>query len=418
VFRHNYVGCSSFYYGKNPVNEFVSKDGNNWIEKTDYPVLTTGPAGSWDELDVETPGVIYIPSNPDSMKYMLYYSGSQHDTTVLDTLNSGLYPIEIYQIGLGYSSDGINFIKYNDPTNDINPLYQNSDPVIRIPSNSGGMPDTINYLFSSVAEPSLIYDSISSIFKIWHIGLGCSNSICSGISDFRYRILYSESIDGINWSSPILALDIGNSGDFDSELIYAPYVIKMGNEYLMFYGGNTYSSGTFPFFSQKIGLAISVDGINFTKIPNNPIITNGPNGLWDHLGTNYPSAIIYKDTLRVYYSGMQDSTFNFKPNIGYFYLDSSLTGGYLSNDFISNKITLFPNPSTNTVFLKAYSSLFDRIKIFNQTGELQIEKVFMPTNFYQINTSTLKNGFYIVSIYHEDENIRDIKMIITEHNKK
>jgi hypothetical protein len=412
------------YYGTNnygvqtQIGTAISKDGNNWIEKTDYPVLTTGPAGSWDELDVETPGVIYIPSNPDSMKYMLYYSGSQHDTTVLDTLNSGLYPIEIYQIGLAYSNDGINFIKYNDPTNDINPLYQNSDPVIRIPSNSGGMPDTINYLFSSVAEPSLIYDSISSLFKIWHIGLGCSNPICSGISDFRYRILYSESIDGINWSSPILALDIGNSGDFDSELIYAPYVIKMGNEYWMFYGGNTYSSGTFPFFSQKIGLAVSVDGINFTKIPNNPIITNGPNGSWDHLGTNYPSAIIYKDTLRVYYSGMQDSTFNFKPNIGYFYLDSSLTGGYLSNDFIFNKITLFPNPSTNTVFLKAYSSLFDRIKIFNQTGELQIEKVFMPTNFYQVNTSTLKNGFYIVSIYHEDENIRDIKMIITEHNKK
>ena len=33
-----------------------------------------------------------------------------------------------------------------------------------------------------------------------------------------------------------------------------------------------------------------------------------------------------------------------------------------------------------------------------------------------ISLSTLKNGFYIVSIYHEDENIRDIKMIITEHN--
>ncbi|MEE2954257.1 MAG: hypothetical protein VX347_03700 [Bacteroidota bacterium] len=326
------------YYGTNnygvqtQIGTAISKDGNNWIEKTDYPVLPTGLAGSWDELDVETPDVIYIPSNPDSMKYMLYYSGSQHDTIVLDTLNSGLYPIEIYQIGLAYSNDGVNFTKYNDPINDINPLYQNSDPVIRIPYTSGGIPDTINYFFSSVAEPSLIYDSISNTLKIWYIGVGCSNPNCNGVSDFRYRVLYSESIDGINWSSPILALDVGNSGDFDSKLIYAPYVIKMGVTYWLFYGGNTYSSGIFSLFSQKIGLAVSIDGINFTKISNNPIITNGSIGTWDQLGCNFPSAIIYKDTMRVYYSGMQDSLFNFNPNIGYFYLDSTFTSVYLNNN--------------------------------------------------------------------------------------
>ena len=408
------------YYGTNnygvqtQIGTAVSLDGNNWIENRDSPVLSTGPAGSWDELDVETPGVLYIPSNPDSTKYMLYYSGSQHDSTVLDTSNTGLYPIEIYQIGLAYSRDGINFIKYNDPTNDTNLLYQNSDPVIRIPYTTGGIPDTINYLFSSVAEPSLMYDTSTSTFKIWYIGLGCSNPSCTGILDFRYRILYSESIDGINWSTPILALDIGNSGDFDSALVYAPHVIKMGAEYWMFYGGNTYSSGTFAFFSQKIGLAISTDGINFTKIPDNPIVTNGSNGSWDHLGVNYPSAILYKDTLRVYYSGMQDSIFNFNPNIGYFYLDSSLSIGYRNNDLNSDKITLFPNPSRNTFFVKANSSTFDRIRISDQAGKLHIEKVFVPTNFYQVNTATLKNGLYIVSIYNEDENIRDLKMIITE----
>ena len=326
------------YYGTNnygvqtQIGTAISKDGNNWIEKTDSPVLMTGPVGSWDELDVETPGVIYIPSNPDSMRYMLYYSGSQHDSIILGSSNSGLYPIEIYQIGLAYSNDGINFIKYNDPINDINPLYQNSDPVIRIPYTLGGMPDTINYLFSSVAEPSIMYDSISNTFKIWYIGLGCSNPNCIGISDFRYRILYSESLDGINWSPPVLSLDIGSIGDFDSKLIYAPHVIKIGDDYWMFYGGNTFISGTFSLFSQEIGLAISTNGINFTKISNNPIITNGSNGTWDYLGTNYPSSIIYKDTLRIYYSGMQDSLFNFTPNIGYAYLDSTFTSVYLNNN--------------------------------------------------------------------------------------
>ena len=100
----------------------------------------------------------------------------------------------------------------------------------------------------------------------------------------------------------------------------------------MFYGGNTFISGTFSLFSREIGLAISTNGINFTKISNNPIITNGSNGTWDYLGTNFPSSIIYKDTLRIYYSGMQDSLFNFTPNIGYAYLDSTFTSVYLNNN--------------------------------------------------------------------------------------
>ena len=80
--------------------------------------------------------------------------------------------------------------------------------------------------------------------------------------------------------------------------------------------------------------------------------------------------IIYKDTLRVYYSGMQDSLFNFNPNIGYFYLDSNLTNNLLSENFNCNEIILFPNPTTNTIFIKSYSSLFDDIRIFNQTSNL------------------------------------------------
>ena len=192
----------------------------------------------------------------------------------------------------------------------------------------------------------------------------------------------------------------------------------MGAEYWMFYGGNTFSSGTFPFFSQKIGLATSIDGINFTKFSNNPIITNGSNGTWDNLGTNYPSAIIYKDTLRVYYSGMQDSLFNFNPNIGYFYLDSSLTSAYGSKHASFDKTILYPNPSSNTAFIKTNSLLFDHIKIFDQVGKLQIDKTLEPSNLYQINTSTLKNGLYIVGIYYEGENIRDMKMIIARPNKK
>ena len=49
---------------------------------------------------------------------------------------------------------------------------------------------------------------------------------------------------------------------------------------------------------------------------------------------------------------------------------------------------------------------------------LLIEKSFMPTNLYQVNTSTLKNGIYIVNAFYKGENIRTLKMIITENDKR
>ena len=248
-----YYGTNNFGV-KTQIGTAVSIDGNNWIEKRDCPVVSVGPVGSWDEHDVETPGIIYVPSNPDSMQYMLYYSGSTADSILLDSINPIIFNKEIYQLGLAYSSDGIHFTKYNNPDNNSNLLYANSDPVIKIPYSSGAWPDTINYFFASVAEPSTMYDTSENKFKMWYIGLGCSNPTCSGESDYRFRVLYSESLDGVCWSPAVMVLDNGSLFDFDSELIYAPHVIKMGEEYWMFYGGNNYSSGTFFLFSQKIGL--------------------------------------------------------------------------------------------------------------------------------------------------------------------
>jgi hypothetical protein len=99
-------------------------------------------------------------------------------------------------------------------------------------------------------------------------------------------------------------------------------------------------------------------------------------------------------------------------------LDSNLTSTYLSKPTNNDQIILFPNPSSKTVFIKTHSLLFDQIKIFDQAGKLQIDKTFKSFNLHQVNTSTLKNGFYIVGLYHDGEHIKSMKMIITESNKK
>jgi len=341
------------YYGTNnfgvdtQIGTAISTDGNNWIEKRDSAIVKLGGIGTWDEETVETPGVIYVPTNPDSMKYMLYYTGGTYDTSFLDTTNIGLFPTVILQMGMAYSKDGINFTKYNNPNNNSNPLYAESDPVLRIPYTTGALPDTIDYSFSSIGEPSPMYDSIAGKFKMWYIGFGCGNPTCTGTGALRHRILYTESNDGINWSPSTLVLDIGTTGEFDAAQVYAPHVIKMGNQYWMIYSGHKISSSSnFCLFSMDIGLATSNDGINFNKSTSNPIIPKGTTGSWNNLGSNYPGSIIYKDTLRVYYSGMQDSTVNFIPQIGYSYLDSNLAvsvNNFKNNNYCSILIDILKN---------------------------------------------------------------------------
>ncbi len=255
-----------------------------------------------------------------------------------------------------------------------------------------------------------MYDTTDNKFKMWYIGLGCSNSTCSGTSDYRFRVLYSESFDGINWSSPVVSLNNGLPSDFDSELVYAPHVIKIGTEYWMFYGGNNYSSGTFFLFSQDIGLAKSNDGINFTKFSGNPVILNGVNGSWNNLGSNYPSSIIYHDTLRIYYSGMQDSILNFTPNIGYSYLDSILTS--IKDNQVNAKLDLFPNPTNDIFTIRAKNKLITRVEVYNYTGKLEMVQTSFPSMNIKIDSSILPKGNYIALIYNENQLIQSKKLII------
>ncbi|OGE79154.1 MAG: hypothetical protein A2751_05960 [Candidatus Doudnabacteria bacterium RIFCSPHIGHO2_01_FULL_46_14] len=101
------------------------------------------------------------------------------------------------------------------------------------------------------------------IYKMWYHGDAAGNI---------RRIGYATSSDGIVWnkyvSNPVL--DLGSSGAWDDGTIAEPRIIKVGSEYWLFYAGKrTPSSG-----SWSLGLATSADGINFTKHPANPILTN------------------------------------------------------------------------------------------------------------------------------------------------
>ncbi|VAW29111.1 hypothetical protein MNBD_BACTEROID06-98, partial [hydrothermal vent metagenome] len=387
----------------------VSFDGNEWVEKKDAPVLQLGSPGAWDDTEVETPYVIYVPSNPDSMKYMMWYSGATTENNLFDTDCFG-FPA-IYQIGLAFSSDGLNWTKYNNTTNDSLPLFSESDPVLSIPSYNGCTPDFVNSqpeVTIAVAEPCVLYEE--GIYKMYCIGLGSTDTSWPPIGEVRIRILYTESNDGINWDPLQVILDIGDSTDFDSVLVMSPDVIKIDQSYWMFYPGNTTEeiwAGT------EIGLATSTDGINFIKDPNNPLLKRTP-GASNAYALNGPSAILFNDTLRVYYSAAQDSFPLLLPTIGYSFLDSPLST--LIPESFDNSVStrIYPNPfsySTTIEFENIQNEIHTLI-LFDAMGQLVRITENISTGLIKFRRMNLASGLYFFQLWTDRQVIATGKLLI------
>ena len=76
------------------------------------PMLSPGPSGSWDEVQVNAPDVLKTGDG-----YVMYYDAHGNGNTSM--------------IGMATSSDGVHWQKYNDPsTND--PAFVESDPVLKV----------------------------------------------------------------------------------------------------------------------------------------------------------------------------------------------------------------------------------------------------------------------------------------------
>lgn len=229
----------------------TSVDGITWTKYVGNPVLNTGSPGSWDNLQVSDPCVVFNGS-----MYLMYYSG-----------NDG----SIMRIGLATSSDGLAWTKYG------------GNPILSASSWEGWW----------VVGPSVIFDG--SIYKMWYTGYDGSHAP-SGYQ----RIGYATSSDGITWtknSNPVL--DVGNTGDWDSLYVSHCTVIHYGSLYQMWYGGGNYTG---PDHS-RIGHATSNDGINWQKDPNNPVLDLGSDGAFDKWSTNHPTVVSIGSTLKMWYSG-------------------------------------------------------------------------------------------------------------------
>jgi hypothetical protein len=119
---------------------------------------------------------------------------------------------------------------------------------------------------SDVGAPWVIYDG--SIFRMWY---------CSFGSDLVLRIYSATSLNGIDWNPHGVALEPGALGSWDDRHVASPTVVFDGTEYRMWYTGIGHTTGVWG----MVGYATSSNGIDWIKNESNPVLTPGGNGGWD-----------------------------------------------------------------------------------------------------------------------------------------
>ena len=259
-----------------------SSNGINWTKYGNNPVLGPTPS-EWDCVGIETVSVIIDDDAPLSERYKMWYAG-------VGEFSGGLY-----KFGYAYSSDGINWVKYEN-----NPILEAG------PSNSweSGSPE----------GPTVIKDD-NGVFKMWYGGVDTVNN--GQLTDYRSNIGYAWSVDGKSWEkypdNPVLLT--GNWGKWDAAVIQDPFVMKMDGIYYMWYSGfPEWIEGTDLTGIYQIGLAYSSDGITWTKSENNPVLKKGSNGSWEDVLVGFPSIILENGVLRMYYTGLNESVIPEFPN--------------------------------------------------------------------------------------------------------
>jgi len=196
------------YYFTGPGNQFTiglatSSDGYTWVRYSGNPVLTPGASGSWDQVGVWAPSVIY-----ENNVYKMWYTG-------IGSFFSS--------VGYATSIDGLTWQKHA------------GNPVV-VTGNSR------EFDYRTVGEASVIRQN--GFYHMFYTGADGSSP---------NKIGYARSTDGLIWvknGSPVL---LNGPSSWDVTHVGGCSVIYWGNRFHMWYSGYGGSSGW------QIGYATSLD---------------------------------------------------------------------------------------------------------------------------------------------------------------
>ncbi|MBD3384411.1 T9SS type A sorting domain-containing protein [candidate division KSB1 bacterium] len=147
-------------------------------------------------------------------------------------------------------------------------------------------------------DPVLFYDGF--LLHMWI----CGGGFVSGSARPGVRIYYFTG-NGINWqgveTNPVFREN--SSGTWDSGHIETPHIIRVEEEYWLYYMANT---DTLPDNAAdlKLGLAISDDGVSWQRSHHNPLFQRGHPGEWDDSWIESP-CVVYTDSMfYLWYNGV------------------------------------------------------------------------------------------------------------------
>lgn len=231
----------------------------NVVNNVTTPVLEQGEDGEWDDTDCLNPSVINFNN-----QYYNYYSG---------------FDGQSWATGLAVSEDGKTWEKYE------------GNPVLWV-----GQAGLDNEYIAANGSAVVIDNKVYYYYQ--------------GVADGKAYIALATSEDGKTFTKhgePILQAD-SSVGAWDEAGVADPYVIEYDGLYYMYYLGMNNVA------IQRLGVAVSEDGIHWIKSVANPILDVGAKDTFDENGLGEPSVVYHAPYFYMFYTG-RDAKEN--RNIGY-----------------------------------------------------------------------------------------------------
>lgn len=248
-------------------------------------VIGTGNPGDFDEKANFT-----VTAFRDGSLVRMYFGGAD-TTTVPGKTCGGINPAR-WRIGVATSADGLTFTKI--------PGTLTGGSIV----DNGATGAFDSYL---TYRPFVLKDGAT--YRMWYNGSTHPFNCPTGTLALDRRIGYAESTDGVTWAKSYdgpgpsgSVLRLGAPGSADEQQVGYVWVIKDNDEYKMYYSMNDAQN------FWRVGLAVSTDARNWTKVPGKlaggEILDLGPAGSFDVACAYQPSVYKQSDQLyRMWYRG-------------------------------------------------------------------------------------------------------------------
>ncbi|KPJ79006.1 MAG: hypothetical protein AMJ54_00670 [Deltaproteobacteria bacterium SG8_13] len=231
-----------------------------WKEHPASPILVPGQPGSWNEKRADTGNSIIYYKH----RWYLFHSGVDAGT--------------VGRIGLHVAAGG----------KIVGPWQALRDQPVLGPGVAGAWDS------ESVAHPSVMRRA--GVFWMYY----------GGTDGNRQRIGLARSGNGIDWKKlPGPVFSPGPPGSWDAGGVNHPSVLHDGRRFVMAYAG--WPDGRSAIYSQ-IGIAVSTDGMKWSRLAAKPVLGYGGKGHWDEIGLMAPRLWVENGRYYMNYSGREAET--------------------------------------------------------------------------------------------------------------